>query len=814
MRRLIIMVSLSLAILPCLAQYKYLGKYTADGTPLYFVTRDIIPTSTLDKIKLALPEYYQVPKYNPQYISSGYETDIRLVDSAAVYITFVGEGAGYRSTLGFYTYPLNAPRTQAPKPEEVTIMFPNISASGSGGSLEPGDKILLGNFPANTGIGFVLIADGWRNGAVTGGNWILYSNPDFNPEPTASLRQHNVILYDSVLQKMILSFEDIRRDNGGCDNDFNDAIFYISANPFKAIQNNNYTPIESANTQISSGNTGGLESNGKLASKVALRSFRRDIKSEEVKIERDKQQLFLQHLSALTVSDSQGSATKSLSSYFPVTGMTGLEVAYVSSPSELVNITNANDIFSLDYYLNNKRVAVGFVSHTSDHVYDHSKVICDRLNGSSITDIRTIELNGHKLINTTMLRANGETEYVIHFSIKKETVDYRLYSYWNIDTYPDGDYLNFQFWGSNMGAICSIAFDVLQSLGSEFPITSNGAETKIPVVFMKKGTYKNGKLSLTIANKTNATSLAFKSNISKAENFTTLPFSTVIPLSGAAEENLEIETGYLFDAGISLTTSGQAVGDHFYLADGSWGIDYKSQDANAINFSVDPCTSASAANTLRMERDPTLKGDIKGVVNLFRNTRGGNLSLSIANFNAISFGLQSDRTIELVLVPDSLSDWNNRPRVTIPATNGMKNMVVPFSQFKDNNGVPVKLDQIRNIVFSIKGNDANYLPFTLKVANTLFLNHTPETIVPEITEMIKVYPNPVVNQTIVQVPKDITNASLVVVDMYGRKQLQQDVVFANGLYVFKTAKLLNGLYKLVVIAPGKKSISTTINIVK
>ena len=796
-------------------QYKYLGTYTADGTPQYFVQRDIIPQSTLDKIKQALPENYPVPKYNPQYISSGYETDIRLIDSASIYITFVGEGAGYKSSLGFYTYKLNAPRTQAPTPEEITIMFPNISASGSGGSLVPGDKILLGHFPANTGIGFVLIADGWRGGAVTNGNWMLYSNPAFNPEANANLKQHNVVLYDSALQKMILSFEDIRRDYGSCDNDFNDATFYISANPFTSIEQGNYTPIEIANSEISSGNTGGLESNGKLASKIAVRSFKRDSKAIETNTERSQQQRFVPQPIAIATNNGQGTITKTISSYFPLTGMTGSEVSYISTPKDLINITNANDVFTLDYYLNNKRVAVGFVSHTSETVYDHSKVICDRLNGSVIKDIRTILLNQHKLINTTLLRANGETEYALHFSVKKQNNNYRLYSFWNIDAYPKGEYLNFQFWGSSMSEICSIAFEVLKSLDSESPVISNESEIQIPDVFMKSGEYKNGKLLITIANKSKAGSLIIKGNITKAENFTTQPITKNIPLSGRSEEKLEIETGFLFDAGIALSTHNQLVEDHFYLADGAWGIDYKSQDANAINFSVQPCNAASAGNVLKIERDPIVKGDIKGVVNLFRNARAGNQPLAISDYNSISFELQSNKAVEIVIVPDSLSDWDNRPRYNIAATTGTEKITIPLSKFKDKSGLPVKWQNIRTIVFSLKGNDASFEPFTLKISNTMFVNHQVTNPSPSSEQAgIFIYPNPMVEQAIVRVPKNITSASLLLIDMNGRKVMNKDVVFTNGEYKLKVNNLISGLYKLVVISSSQQILNTTISVIK
>jgi len=815
MYRFLIFIGILLIAVTSFGQYKYLGKYTGDGTPLYFSERDLIPKTTLEKIKAALPEYFPVPKYNPQYISSGYDTDIKLIDSAAVYITFVGEGAGYKNTLGFYTYPLDAPRTKPPSAEDITIIFPNISELGSGGSLVPGDKVLLGNFSPNTGIGFVLIADGWRNGSVTKGNWILYSNPDFNPEADPELRQHNVVLYDNDLQQLILSFEDITRDKASCDNDFNDAIFYITANPFKAIQNNNYTPIETANTEITSGNSGGLESNGKLASKIALRSFQRDAKIAEVKTERNKQEIFIQSFKSITTNDGTGTSVRTLSSYFPKTGMTGSEIPYISTPSDLISITNAKDVFSVDYYLNNKRVAVGFLSHTNQKVYDHSKVICDRLNGSVINDIRTIVLNKFKIINTTILRANGETEYTLHFSVKKEARNYRLYSFWNIDSYPDGEYLNFQFWGNSMPEICSIAFEVLSSLDTDLPIKSDPSEIHIPNVFMKSGQYKNGKLYLTIANKSKASSILFKTNMARAEKAVTEVLTKNIPLSGTAEEKIEIETGFLFDAGISVAAPNQVVADHFYLADGSWGIDYKSTDASRINFTVQPCTIPSSGDIIRMERDPLVQGDIKGIVNLFRNTRAGNLPLVISDYNTISFNLQSNKAVELILVPDSLSDWDNRPRVTIPPTNGMQKITISFDRFKDKNGQIVQFHKIRNLVFSLKGTDTNFEPFVLKVANTMFIKQTAAIIAPSNEPAsVKVYPNPTSSQAMVQVDHRITKANIIVFDMNGRKCLQKDVSFSNGQHILRVDNFLSGSYKMVISTPQNQILHTTLMIIK
>lgn len=67
-------------------------------------------------------------------------------------------------------------------------------------------------------------------------NLQFYSNPAFNPEENADLRQHNVLLYDAARDLSVLGFEDDHRDDGsGSDEDFNDVMFYVTSNPASAI---------------------------------------------------------------------------------------------------------------------------------------------------------------------------------------------------------------------------------------------------------------------------------------------------------------------------------------------------------------------------------------------------------------------------------------------------------------------------------------------------------------------------------------------------------------------------------------------------
>jgi|GEM_PF-453544 len=219
--------------------FRTLGAHNAQGVPAYLEGQpDVIDSVLLKMIATALPEQKAVPLFHPQYITQQAETEVKLTTATDVWVTFVAEGAGWKNTLGFYTYDLNNPPNSPEQIANLTVIFPNVSAPGSGGALAAGSKVKIGHFKANTAIGWFLVADGWRNNAVSQGNYVLYANAAFNPEPTAALRAHTVLLQDKASGRLILGFEDTRRDHGS-DNDFNDVLFYITANSLAAIQTDN-----------------------------------------------------------------------------------------------------------------------------------------------------------------------------------------------------------------------------------------------------------------------------------------------------------------------------------------------------------------------------------------------------------------------------------------------------------------------------------------------------------------------------------------------------------------------------------------------
>ena len=216
-----------------------MGTYNANGVPNYLsLPNDVIDASMLQDINATLPDYVNAVNRRPQYFSSSNAHNLILNEACNVWVTFVSEGAGYRNILGYYTYNKNNPPSSPSAIDSIHVIFPNVSFNGSGGGLSSGNKVHLGTYPPGTEIGWVLVADGFRGTTITSGNWTLYSDINLNPEPDAAKKQHTVLLNDIGRGKFLLSFEDIRRD-AGSDNDFNDAVFYVTADPIQAIATQN-----------------------------------------------------------------------------------------------------------------------------------------------------------------------------------------------------------------------------------------------------------------------------------------------------------------------------------------------------------------------------------------------------------------------------------------------------------------------------------------------------------------------------------------------------------------------------------------------
>lgn len=223
--------------------FVYLTAFDENGVP-EGLQYDLVSGDFLARVNASLPENLPVPTYHPDYLLEGSVLNIILEENANVYVTFVHEGAWYKNSLGFYTYNINDGPPETPDSLIHTIIFPNASLYYGGGGLAPGDKLYLGEFPEGTVIGWFLVTKGWTGSGVNPDRTRYYSNSEYNPEHAnhPEYHQHTVLLYDDQEDKILLAFEDLHRPYG--DNDFNDAVFYVTADPVEAVNTENINPMD------------------------------------------------------------------------------------------------------------------------------------------------------------------------------------------------------------------------------------------------------------------------------------------------------------------------------------------------------------------------------------------------------------------------------------------------------------------------------------------------------------------------------------------------------------------------------------------
>lgn len=156
-------------------------------------------------------------------------SSLKLNIDASVRAYFIGEGAGYHNTLGFFTTPYDA--NAGINETDAQLIFPDASSSNAfleNGStsgrrnrstpLVVGDFVELGDLTADTAINPFLVGNG-----ANGGTNIYTAFPNQNPDGI----QHFVSLAMTAIQDspyLVIGIEDLL---GGGDRDFNDLVFVL-----------------------------------------------------------------------------------------------------------------------------------------------------------------------------------------------------------------------------------------------------------------------------------------------------------------------------------------------------------------------------------------------------------------------------------------------------------------------------------------------------------------------------------------------------------------------------------------------------------
>ncbi len=229
--------------------------------------------------KDSLPESTAI---DPAFLNTDFNPYLTLNQDANVYMSFIDEGAGYKNSLGYFTFENNSftdltkgdidtdssgiislSELDAVNGVDYGFLYSNLSKSGSGGSLLTGDTVQVTDATISAGksVSFFLSQNAYTGGdtvsdaVLTGNDQTFYGLDFLNPEAdftyefgsSSSNSRHTAMLFsDETEQNVIMGFEDLNRVdpnsndwNIASDEDFNDAIFMVYSDPVDAFGGSN-----------------------------------------------------------------------------------------------------------------------------------------------------------------------------------------------------------------------------------------------------------------------------------------------------------------------------------------------------------------------------------------------------------------------------------------------------------------------------------------------------------------------------------------------------------------------------------------------
>jgi len=537
---------------------------------------------------------------------------------------------------------------------------------------------------------------------------------------------------------------------------------------------NNSSTVSISTANSSGGNNGGVESNGNMANKMALRSYQKWSNNKVVLYEN------YQHLPNFDTRNYQDARNElsSLVNYIPEVGPQSAQ-AFLTSPEELTQITNANEIISVDYFTeDNRRLAAVYATNSeTGEVYEHTKIICDRLNGATLESIDYELIDEKVFIISKLVQPNGEVDYAIGFSaFKKLDETFEIDTKWNNEFFlvnPTDSVFNFQVWSVNRVYTSNLVANILEKIenSAEVIYLNQGAVT-IPSVYAKSANYESGNIKLDIVNNTDAEKLFLFGSTAQVENGNRTALEIEQNLTSG---NFELEIPQnIFDAGFSISNELYGGMDVLYVADGPWGIEFTEDNFALEFFEISPYTGSNQFN-YNVKRNPTLSGELRGGASIFRMLKVNSLPVDLTAYNAVSFTLESEGTqsFEIGLLKKNIANWADQFRYTFTAEPGTNTFTIPFEDFQSaNTSFNFDASDIFSITLVAYGNNMIFQPITMGISDMHFLNTTTVGLTEEklADNNLSIYPNPIKGNGYLKIENNISEqVNITVYDLMGKK---------------------------------------------
>ena len=443
-----------------------------------------------------------------------------------------------------------------------------------------------------------------------------------------------------------------------------------------------------------------------------------------------------------------GPSDLKLSDLIPA-GVVGTDRALISSPTDLVNFTNALEVLAVDYTKTNVNKAVAFATRTAGDVYSHTKPICDRLRGAELMEVKTISVNGYSVMAYKVRQRTGEVEYAMNLNagVKVGRSSISVQSNWFTDSYvKDETMFNFQLWAVSYDMVGNMAKDIiskLQQTGTVQAVTN----TDLPTVYVSKGNRTGTNVNVTVQNNTSNTSGYFelreKQNEGSVETVRTVPFT--VGANKATTVAIPVQDYY--EASMYMYVGGKLT-DLLYMADGTWSVDYNKNTTSISKFEVsNESNPQEVAGEYRLMRNVQVTGSTKDYISVYKTLNGGGIEQNLTSYKGLKFTTDALGVGQLTvtLMKKGVQNWADQYSYTINLDGTSKEYAVGLSAFKSTKTPTqaISANDILGVNFGYSNTRGGNTNATINLSKVRFTTVDIAAAQAIQSKAVSIYPNPV-----------------------------------------------------------------------